>query len=165
MCSLLLFMVATPFQVVNLVNHRVLAPAICFLAVWAFAALNEVARCAPLPPPPPFPPPPPPPLRNAPPPPRARPHATLLPSVVGRAPLATRMLASLALRRRELEEPFMNDQNDVQLGDLHVDYNEKLLLLDNPKFWRTSWPEHEASLQGRCSFLDIYSDCIEEDTV
>lgn len=60
MWSLLLFVLATPFMVCQLVNHVVLAPAICFLSVWAFACLNEVAR--------------------------------------------------------ELEEPFMADQNDVALG-------------------------------------------------
>lgn len=27
---------------------------------------------------------------------------------------------------RELEEPFMDDRNDVNLPDLHVDFNEKL---------------------------------------
>jgi hypothetical protein len=31
-------------QICQLVNHDVLAPAIVFFAVWAFAALNEVAR-------------------------------------------------------------------------------------------------------------------------
>jgi predicted membrane chloride channel (bestrophin family) len=36
---------------------------------------------------------------------------------------------------RMLEEPFMNDHNDVPLADLHFDYNEKLLLLDNAAAW------------------------------
>lgn len=41
----------------------------------------------------------------------------------------------------ELEEPFMDESNDIALADLHVDFSEKLLTLINRLTWRSSWPE------------------------
>ncbi len=41
----------------------------------------------------------------------------------------------------ELEEPFMDERNDIALADLHVDFSEKLLTLINRLTWRSSWPE------------------------
>lgn len=41
----------------------------------------------------------------------------------------------------ELEEPFMDEQNDIALADLHVDFSEKLMTLINRLTWRSSWPE------------------------
>lgn len=40
----------------------------------------------------------------------------------------------------ELEEPFMDERNDIALADLHVDFSEKLLTLVNRLTWRSSWP-------------------------
>ena len=45
----------------------------------------------------------------------------------------------------ELEEPFMDERNDIALADLHVDFSEKLLTLINRLTWRSSWPEGASS--------------------
>lgn len=44
----------------------------------------------------------------------------------------------------ELEEPFMDDANDLPLADLHVDFNEKINKLVALRFWRTRWSHKSA---------------------
>ena len=59
--------------------------------------------------------------------------------------------SDLALAQ-ELEEPFFGEDNDVNLSDLHVDFNEKLLTLINVNTWRSNWP---ARGPGRRSGLHL----------
>jgi predicted membrane chloride channel (bestrophin family) len=55
----------------------------------------------------------------------------------------------------ELEEPFMDDANDLPLADLHVDFNEKLNKLVAPRFWRTRWSHKSADGDERAHIIPL----------
>jgi len=46
---------------------------------------------------------------------------------------------------KELEEPFMDEENDVPLVDLHVDLNEKIAKLTSGQHERRRWPSRRAA--------------------
>jgi predicted membrane chloride channel (bestrophin family) len=86
---LILFTIAVPVQVCELVNNSFVAVVVSFFGVSIVAMVNRVAT--------------------------------------------------------DLEEPFMEDTNDLPLLQLHTDFNEKIASLLMPQYWRTHWPHQKAS--------------------